>query len=155
MPISNECLDLLKTLHHEYSCFEAPTDINFHQIFTLLTELYEKANFNPRAYKDEQIIAKLSSCALILKDNPIFVRCCRNFITAYQCQTGALDSFVDRSLTLKSELEPTASEQKTSMTATPFFQELQKAMAKLRNDKETPEILDRAQEKNEHPTFKP
>ncbi|MDP1602244.1 MAG: hypothetical protein Q8M03_03180 [Legionella sp.] len=153
MPISDDCLDLLKTLCIEYSQ-NAPTDRNFQELLTLLTNLYNSASTHPEKYKDDRITTILTSSALILKENPFFNTCCRKFICAFQSQTGALDSFVDRNLTLKDASAFFEQEENTtavsSEAATPFLRDLQTALAKLHKDKDIRETLEKGHSSFQH-----
>lgn len=129
MPISNDCLSLLNHLIENYAK-EGERDKDFAKIHPLLLELHDEIVLNLSAYKDDRVISFFSSSALVLSHNRQFHRCCKNFLLSYQQQTHALDSLLDETLEIKSNLdwnEDSAASLRPA-PSTRFFKELMEAV---------------------------
>jgi hypothetical protein len=104
-------------------------------IYSLLKELLFLVGQHRKDHKDERIIGFLSASALILEENPCFAQECKLFLIAYQKMTHALDSMLDVELKIQPELDDSwgkqlESQSNMSLGPSPFFLELQEAIAK-------------------------
>lgn len=134
MPVSEECIKLLQNLVDNYE-ESGKEDKEYSLIYPLLKELMFLVVKHKNEHKDERIIGFLSSSALMLGENQFFAQECRLFLTGYQEKTHSLDSMLDRQLNIQPELDVTwgkqfESEKNSSSCYSPFFLELQAAIAK-------------------------
>ncbi|MDR3501466.1 MAG: hypothetical protein P4L79_02690 [Legionella sp.] len=135
MPISNECIELLKQFSDNYREHGRP-DADYQAIYPLLNDVLLKVLQYQAEHKDDRVLAFLSISALLLEeDNPLFSEQCKQFIRKYSLQTHAVDSMLDHEQIIKSELDESwggTSLEKSSLHAqrySPFFIELQNAIA--------------------------
>lgn len=134
MPVSKECIILLQNLVDGYR-YEGKEDKDYAFIYSLLKELSLIIVQHQKTHKDERIIGFLSTSALILEENLCFANVCRAFLISYQQKTHDLDSMLDIKLNIQSELDSSwgkkhVSEANQSPEPSPFFLELQGAIAK-------------------------
>ena len=133
MSVSKECIKLLQNLVDQYGQ-DGKNDKDYPLIYSLLKDLLFLVLQHKKDHKDERIIGFLSTSALILDENSCFAQQCKLFLIAYQQLTHALDSMLDVELKIRPELDESwgkqlESEPNTSLGASPFFLELQEAIA--------------------------
>ncbi|WP_454781909.1 hypothetical protein [Legionella sp. WA2022007384] len=147
MPVSKECIILLQNLVDGYR-LEGKEDRDYSFVYSLLKEFSFLVVQHQKNHKDERIIGFLSASALILEENPCFAKVCRTFLISYQQKTHTLDSMLDTKLNIKSELDASwgkkqESEANHSIGPSPFFLELQEAIAKRAQRLAGKEILEK------------
>lgn len=140
MPISNECIELLKKFTNDYSV-DGHSDADYRAINPLLQKVWFIVLQEGQHYKDERVLSFLGISALLLEEgNPLFSQLCKEFIIEYNRQTHAVDSMLDDNQEIKKELGESWGEtapKNNSISAqsySPFFIELQQAIA-LRNQR--------------------
>ncbi|QMT60988.1 MULTISPECIES: hypothetical protein [unclassified Legionella] len=147
MPVSKECIILLQNLVDGYR-LEGKEDRDYSFIYALLKEFSFLVVQHQKNHKDERIIGFLSTSALILQENLCFAKVCKTLLISYQQKTHALDSMLDLQLNIKSELDASWGKKHESETnhflgPSPFFLELQEAIAKRAQRLEGKKLFDK------------
>ena len=132
MPITSECLTLLRKFADSYQIKGQDEDQNYTDICFILNNLLLDIANNPKDYTDDRVNGCLTSSALLLGgENTLFADCCRDYLRNFQSKTQALDSFFDLQLNLDTKLFIRSKESEvihSSSAISPFFLELQQAL---------------------------
>jgi len=135
MPISKECLELLRKFANEYEA-TGKKDHDYKTLYDGLKTLLEKITRNSQIFKDELVTGCLASTALhLVESNPQFFEGCKKFQTAYQSASHTLNSFYNDNFDLQSgpewaqnQAEDNSSRSRTESHPTAFLLELQMAI---------------------------